>query len=94
MRIQRSADPADLMVEWEAVEELLAVVPEGAAKDVLRMMAAGMPDADIAERLGIPVDDVRVLAARARIRLLTAALSSDPADAASADAASSEREPT
>lgn len=62
------------MVEWEAVEELLTVVPEGIAKNVLRMIAAGMPVADIAERLALRVDEVEVHAARARIRLLTAAL--------------------
>ncbi|CAN5834493.1 hypothetical protein BH23ACT10_BH23ACT10_27130 [soil metagenome] len=71
---RRTADPADLMVEWEAVEELLTVVPEGIAKNVLRMIAAGMPVADIAERLALRVDEVEVHAARARIRLLTAAL--------------------
>lgn len=71
---RRTADPADRMVEWEAVEELLTVVPEGIAKNVLRMIAAGMPVADIAERLALRVDEVEVHAARARIRLLTAAL--------------------
>lgn len=78
MHDRRTADPADLMVEWEAVEELLTVVPESTAKEVLRMMAAGMTAADIAERLSIAIDDVEVHAARARIRLLTAALPDQP----------------
>jgi DNA-directed RNA polymerase specialized sigma24 family protein len=70
----RATDPADLVVAWEAVEELLAAVPEGDAKDVLRMIAAGLSSEEIALRLGLAADDVEVLAARGRIRVLTAAL--------------------
>ena len=69
----RAEDPADVIVAWEAVEDLLAVVPEGTGKDVLRMTAAGWSVHEIAGRLGLTVDDVRVHAARARIRVLTAA---------------------
>lgn len=69
-------DPADLVVAWEAVEELLAAVPEGSAKDVLRMVAAGLPADDIAERLDLAVPDVEALVARGRIRVLTAAVAS------------------
>lgn len=67
-------DPADLVVAWEAVEELLAAVPEGGAKDVLRMVAAGLPADEIAERLDVDVADVDALIARGRIRVLTAAV--------------------
>lgn len=74
----RAEDPADLIVAWEAVEDLLAVVPEGAGKQVLRMTAAGWSVDEIADRLGMGVDDVRVQAARARIRVLTAAAKHDP----------------
>lgn len=72
-------DPADLVVAWEAVEELLAAVPEGSAKDVLRMVAAGLPADDIAERLDLAVPDVEALVARGRIRVLTAAVASHEA---------------
>lgn len=77
MRDLGAEDPADLVVAWEAVEDLLSAVPEGTAKDVLRMVAAGLSAADIAERLDLTVDDVVVQAARARIRVLTAALRTD-----------------
>lgn len=70
----RAEDPADTVVAWEAVEELLHAVPEGPGKDVLRMVAAGMSLDEIGDRLAAPVDEVRALAARARIRVLTAAL--------------------
>ncbi|MBW3606177.1 MAG: hypothetical protein KY460_15000 [Actinobacteria bacterium] len=73
----RAEDPADLIVAWEAVEDLLAVVPEGPGKETLRMTAAGWSVDEIAERLGIGVDEVRVQAARARIRVLTAAATRD-----------------
>lgn len=76
----RAEDPADLIVAWEAVEDLLAVVPEGTGKQALRMTAAGWSVDEIAERLGIGVDDVRVQAARARIRVLTAAATRGPDD--------------
>jgi DNA-directed RNA polymerase specialized sigma24 family protein len=67
-------DPADLVVAWEAIEELLTAVPEGDVRDVLRMVAAGIPAAEIAERLQIGVADVHALVARGRIRVLTAAI--------------------
>jgi DNA-directed RNA polymerase specialized sigma24 family protein len=67
-------DPADLVVAWEAIEELLTAVPEGDAKDALRMVAAGIPTAEIAERLRIDVAHVHALVARGRIRVLTAAV--------------------
>jgi DNA-directed RNA polymerase specialized sigma24 family protein len=70
----KAQDPAELVVAWEAVEELLAAVPESPAKDVLRLVAAGWPMDQIAERLGLAVTDVEVLAARGRIRVLTAAI--------------------
>jgi DNA-directed RNA polymerase specialized sigma24 family protein len=69
-----TSDPAEVLVAWEAVEELLAVVPEGTPKDILRMVAAGMPAERIAERLHLDVDEVAALAARGRVRVLTAAL--------------------
>lgn len=71
-------DPAELVVAWEAVEELLAAVPEGTPKDVLRLVAAGLRAEEIAERLGLETEDVDVLAARGRIRVLTAAVSAAP----------------
>ncbi len=80
MRDLGAEDPADLVVAWEAVEDLLSAVPESTAKDVLRMVAAGFSADDIAERLDLPVEDVVVLAARARIRVLTAALRTDVDD--------------
>jgi DNA-binding CsgD family transcriptional regulator len=40
------------------------------------MMAAGLPADEIAERLGLSIADVVVLAARGRIRVLTAAIAS------------------
>lgn len=70
----RAEDPADVIVAWEAVEDLLAVVPEGTGKDVLRMTAAGWSVDDIAGCLGLTAEDVRVHAARARVRVLTAAV--------------------
>lgn len=71
---QRASDPADIVVAWEAVEELLAPVPEGPAKDVLRLVAAGLPIAEIAARLRLVETEVTALVARGRIRVLTAAL--------------------
>jgi DNA-directed RNA polymerase specialized sigma24 family protein len=68
-----------VILAWEAVEELLAAVPESPTKDVLRMIAAGLPADEIAERLGLALADVVVLAARGRIRVLTAAIASDRA---------------
>ena len=74
MHEQRADDPADVIVAWEAVEEMLAAVPEGSAKDVLRMVAAGLRADEIAERIGVDVPDVEALVARGRIRVLTAAV--------------------
>jgi len=75
MRDLRAEDPADLVIAWEAVEELLAVIPDSSAsKDVLRMAAAGLSRAEIAERLDLTCADVEALAARGRIRVLTAAV--------------------
>lgn len=74
MRRVTAEDPAELVVAWEAVEELLAVVPAGPSKDVLRMIAAGLSVDEIAGRLDLPVTDVAALAARGRIRVLTAAV--------------------
>jgi len=74
MRQHGADDPAEVVVAWEAVEELLAVVPEGSAKDVLRLVAAGLSPGEIADRLGLAVAEVEPLAARGRIRVLTAAL--------------------
>jgi len=74
MHEQRAEDPADVIVAWEAVEEMLAAVPEGSAKDVLRMVAAGLRADEIAERIGVDVPDVEALVARGRIRVLTAAV--------------------
>jgi DNA-directed RNA polymerase specialized sigma24 family protein len=75
---QRAEDPADVVVAWEAVEDLLAVVPEGTGKLVLRLTAAGWAVTEIAAQLGITADDVRVHAARARVRVLTAAVAIPP----------------
>lgn len=69
-------DPADVVVAWEAVEELLAPVPEGVGKEVLRLVAAGLPAEVIADRLGLGELDVAALAARGRMRVLTAAIAS------------------
>jgi len=73
MRDLRAEDPAEVILAWEAVEEMLAVIPESPAKNVLRLMAAGLSADEIAERLGLTVADVEVLVARGRIRVLTAA---------------------
>lgn len=70
----RIQDPADVLVAWEAVEDLLAAVPESLGKDALRMIAAGVPADEIADRMGLTVADLDVLTARARVRLLTAAI--------------------
>ena len=78
MHNPRAQDPADLLVAWEAVEELLAAVPEGATKDVLRMLAAGFSADDIGEALHLCADDVAALAARGRMRVLTAAIDARP----------------
>lgn len=67
-------DPAEVVIAWEAVEDLLAPVPEGASKDVLRLVAAGLSAEEIADRLDVPVTEVGPLAARGRVRVLTAAL--------------------
>jgi DNA-directed RNA polymerase specialized sigma24 family protein len=74
MRDLRAEDPADLVIAWEAVEELLAVIPESTTKDVLRMAAAGLSMGEIAERLDLTRADVEALTARGRIRVLTAAV--------------------
>lgn len=78
MQNLRAQDPADMVVAWEAVEELLSVVPEGPAKDVLRMLAAGFSAAEIGDRLCLCNDDVEALAARGRVRVLTARLNTPP----------------
>jgi DNA-directed RNA polymerase specialized sigma24 family protein len=74
VRDPRAEDPADVVVAWEAVEELLAAVPEGSSKDVLRLVAAGLSEDEIAVRLWLAPDDIDALAARGRMRVLTAAL--------------------
>lgn len=74
-----------MIVAWEAVEEMLAVVPEGSAKDVLRMVAAGWRADEIAERIGVDVADVEALVARGRIRVLTAAVAREDDAAGPAD---------
>jgi DNA-directed RNA polymerase specialized sigma24 family protein len=76
----RAEDPAETVVAWEAVEELLDVVPEGTTKDVLRMTAAGWSVSEIATHLGIDDDAVEVHAARGRIRVLTAAAAASDTD--------------
>lgn len=73
MRDARADDPADLIIAWEAVEELLRAVPDGATRTVLRLVAAGLPTDEIARRLRQPEEHVQTLVARGRIRLLTAA---------------------
>ena len=77
MSYPSSADPAELIASWETVEELLVAVPEGPAKDVLRMVAGGFSAGEIAYELRLPVDEVVALAARGRMRVLTAALAAD-----------------
>ena len=84
MRDLRAEDPAEVILAWEAVEEMLAVIPESPAKNVLRLMAAGLSADEIAERLGLTVADVEVLVARGRIRVLTAA-AAHAADARASD---------
>ena len=63
-----------MVVAWEAVEELLVAVPDGPAKQVLRLTAAGFSDAEIAARLRLSPPEVAVLRARGRIRVLTAGI--------------------
>jgi DNA-directed RNA polymerase specialized sigma24 family protein len=72
--LRAATDPAEVLIAWEAVEELLACVPEGATKEVLRLVAAGLLPEEIAERLGLPEHEVAALAARGRVRVLTDAL--------------------
>jgi DNA-directed RNA polymerase specialized sigma24 family protein len=79
MHPERAQDPADVIVAWEAVEDLLTVVPEGTGKDVLRMTAAGWSVDEIGARLGLTAEEVHVHAARARVRVLTAAVAADGA---------------
>lgn len=79
MRHVTADDPAELIVAWEAVEELLAAVPDGAGRDVLRLVAAGLEPEEIAQRLGMAPSDVQRLVARGRIRVLTAAVTGAPA---------------
>jgi DNA-directed RNA polymerase specialized sigma24 family protein len=75
MRDLHAEDPADLVIAWEAVEELLAVIPDDSStKNVLRMVAAGLSAEVIAERLDLTIADVEALAARGRVRVLTAAV--------------------
>lgn len=76
MRDLRAEDPAETVLAWEAVEELLLAVPDGPGKDVLRLVAAGLSADEIAQHLDLDVADVQTLAARGRIRLLTAAVAS------------------
>lgn len=80
MRDLRAEDPADVVAAWEAVEELLRAVPDGVGKDVLRLVAAGVPVDEIAEELALPPEEVTALAARARVRVLTAALTDRDAE--------------
>lgn len=75
----RSTDPAEVVIGWEAIEELLAVVPEGNEKDALRLTAAGLTVCEIAARLRVRPTEVDALVARGRIRVLTAALPPRPA---------------
>ncbi len=72
MRDLTSEDPAETVLAWEAVEELLAPVPASVGKDILRMVAGGLPRGEIADRLGLGAADVEVLVNRARVRVLTA----------------------
>lgn len=67
-------DPAEVLVEWEDAEAVIAVVPEGPTKEALRLLASGCNDAEIAHRLGVSRDDAVALVARGRMRVLTAAL--------------------
>ena len=60
------------VLAWEAVEELLQGVPECRAKDVLRMVAAGIRREEIADRLRLTVDDIDTLVERGRALVLTA----------------------
>jgi DNA-directed RNA polymerase specialized sigma24 family protein len=76
MRDVRAEDPADIVAAWEAVEELLAPVPEGPGKHVLRLVAAGAEPDEIAQRLDLALPEVHALAARGRVRILTASISS------------------
>lgn len=74
MRDLRAEDPADLVLAWEAVEEMLLPIPEGLTKEILRMIAAGLAVEEIAYRLQLPSGEVEALAARGRVRVLTAKL--------------------
>ena len=75
MRDARAEDPADLIIAWEAVDELLQAVPDVPTRTVLRLVAAGLRTDEIARRLQLPAEQVQTLVARGRIRLLTAASS-------------------
>ena len=55
-------------------EELLSVVPEGRTKMILRMLAAGISVEEIADAVGLSPEEIDVLVARARIRVLTASI--------------------
>lgn len=78
MRDLRAEDPAETVLAWEAVEELLRAVPDGPTRDVLRLVAAGLSAGQIAGRLRLSVGEVETLAARGRIRVLTAAVAVPP----------------
>lgn len=70
----RAEDPADVVIAWEAVEEMLSCIPDGSTRDVLRLVAAGLSAGEVAERLQLAIGEVQRLAAQGRIRMLTAAL--------------------
>jgi DNA-directed RNA polymerase specialized sigma24 family protein len=74
VRHPSSEDPAELVIAWEAVEELLGCVPEGQSKHVLRLLAGGLSAEEIAARMQLPEHEVAALAARGRMRVLTAEL--------------------
>lgn len=80
MRDLAAEDPADVIVAWEAVEDLLAEVPECRAKSALRMVAAGLRVEEIADRFALGVDEVEVLLARARVLVVGPAPALGPAD--------------
>ena len=72
VRDLRAEDPAVTVLAWEAVEELLGDIPECRVKLVLRLVAAGCPREEIADRIGVRVDEIEALVARGRVLVLTA----------------------
>jgi DNA-directed RNA polymerase specialized sigma24 family protein len=72
VRDLRAEDPVVLVLAWEAVEQLLADLPESRVKTVLRMVAGGLTPESLAHRLGVSVVEAEQLVDRGRVLVLSA----------------------